>query len=95
MHIRLEPKELGEGYEFIDEIKGGVVPREFIPAVDKGIQEAMRAGVLAGYPVIDVRATLFDGSYHDVIPLSMPLRLRGVRLFARAVAMPGRKSLSR
>ena len=66
VHIRLEPQELGGGYKFVDEIKGGAVPREFIPAVDRGIQEAMRAGVLAGYPVIDVKATLFDGSYHEV-----------------------------
>ncbi|GAB6051038.1 elongation factor G [Hydrogenophilus islandicus] len=64
--IRLEPNEPGKGYEFIDAIKGGVVPREYIPAVDKGIQEASQAGVLAGYPVVDFKVTLFDGSYHEV-----------------------------
>ena len=64
--IRLEPNEAGKGYEFVDAIKGGVVPREYIPAVDKGLQDAVKSGVLAGFPVVDVRFTLFDGSYHDV-----------------------------
>ncbi|WKE64780.1 elongation factor G [Gallaecimonas kandeliae] len=64
--IRLEPQEEGKGYAFLDEVKGGVVPREFIPAVDKGIQETMTSGVLAGYPVVDVRVALVDGSSHDV-----------------------------
>ncbi|MEH6434482.1 elongation factor G [Massilia sp. DD77] len=64
--LRLEPMEPGKGYEFVDAIKGGVVPREYIPAVDKGIRETLPAGVLAGYPVVDVRATLTFGSYHDV-----------------------------
>jgi elongation factor G len=64
--LKLEPLEPGKGYEFVDAIKGGVVPREYIPAVDKGIQETLPAGVLAGYPVVDVRATLTFGSYHDV-----------------------------
>ncbi|SSW70826.1 elongation factor G [Achromobacter agilis] len=64
--LKLEPQEPGKGYEFVDAIKGGVVPREFIPAVDKGVRESLNAGVLAGYPVVDVKATLFFGSYHDV-----------------------------
>ncbi|MCS6997065.1 MAG: elongation factor G [Casimicrobiaceae bacterium] len=64
--LRLEPLEPGKGFEFVDAIKGGVVPREYIPAVQKGVQEALAAGVLAGYPVVDVRVTLFDGSYHEV-----------------------------
>jgi elongation factor G len=64
--LTLEPQPQGKGYEFVDQIKGGVVPREYIPAVDKGIQETLPAGVLAGYPVVDVRATLTFGSYHDV-----------------------------
>ncbi len=64
--LKLEPMEAGGGYEFVDAIKGGVVPREFIPAVDKGIQETLPAGVVAGYPVVDVKVTLFFGSYHDV-----------------------------
>jgi elongation factor G len=64
--IRLEPNETGKGYEFIDAIKGGTVPREFIPAVDKGLRDTLPNGVLAGFPVVDVKVTLFDGSYHDV-----------------------------
>ncbi|WP_018413332.1 elongation factor G [Methyloversatilis thermotolerans] len=64
--IKLEPNEPGKGYEFVDAIKGGTVPREFIPAVDRGLQETLPNGVLAGFPVVDVKVTLFDGSYHDV-----------------------------
>jgi elongation factor G len=64
--IILEPNEAGKGYEFVDAIKGGTVPREFIPAVDKGLKETLPNGVLAGFPVVDVKVTLFDGSYHDV-----------------------------
>ena len=64
--IKLEPNEQGKGYEFVDAIKGGVVPREYIPAVDKGLQDTLPNGVLAGFPVVDVKVTLFDGSYHDV-----------------------------
>jgi elongation factor G len=62
----MEPNELGKGFEFIDAIKGGTVPREFIPAVEKGLRETIPSGVLAGFPVVDVKVTLFDGSYHDV-----------------------------
>jgi elongation factor G len=64
--IRVEPNGAGKGYEFVDAIKGGTVPREYIPAVDKGLQETLPNGVLAGFPVVDVKVTLFDGSYHDV-----------------------------
>jgi len=64
--LKIEPNEAGKGYEFVDAIKGGVVPREFIPAVDKGLQDAVTSGVLAGFPVVDIKFTLFDGSYHDV-----------------------------
>jgi elongation factor G len=64
--LKIEPQEAGKGFEFVDAIKGGVVPREFIPAVEKGIQEALTTGVLAGYPVVDVKVTLHFGSYHDV-----------------------------
>ena len=64
--LRIEPNEAGKGYEFVDAIKGGSVPREYIPAVDKGLQDTLPSGVLAGFPVVDVRVTLFDGSYHEV-----------------------------
>jgi len=64
--IKMEPSEPGKGYEFVDAIKGGTVPREYIPAVDKGLQDSLPNGVLAGFPVVDVKVTLFDGSYHDV-----------------------------
>jgi elongation factor G len=64
--LKIEPNELGKGYEFVDAIKGGVVPREYIPAVDKGLQDSIKSGVLAGFPVVDIKFTLFDGSYHDV-----------------------------
>ena len=64
--IKIEPNVAGKGYEFVDAIKGGTVPREYIPAVDKGLQESVKSGVLAGFPVVDVKFTLFDGSYHDV-----------------------------
>jgi elongation factor G len=66
VNLKIEPNETGKGYEFIDQIKGGAVPREFIPAVDKGLKETIKAGVLAGYPIEDVKVTLYDGSYHDV-----------------------------
>jgi elongation factor G len=64
--LKIEPNEAGKGYEFVDAIKGGTVPREFIPAVDKGLRDAITSGVLAGFPVVDIKFTLFDGSYHDV-----------------------------
>jgi elongation factor G len=73
--LRIEPQEAGAGYEFVNEIKGGSVPREYIPAVDKGVQEAMAGGVLAGYPVEDVKVTLYDGSYHDVDSNEMAFKL--------------------
>jgi elongation factor G len=64
--LRVEPKDRGEGFEFVDEIKGGAIPKEFISAIEKGVKEAMDKGVLAGYPVVDITATLFDGSFHEV-----------------------------
>lgn len=74
--LRLEPMEPGgENYEFINDIKGGAVPKEYIPAVDKGCQEAMQSGVLAGYPVVDIKVTLFDGSYHEVDSSEMAFKL--------------------
>jgi elongation factor G len=75
--LKLEPLEPGTGYQFVDAIKGGVIPREFIPAVDKGIQETLKSGVLAGYPVVDVKATLTFGSYHDVDSNENAFRMAG------------------
>jgi elongation factor G len=75
--LKIEPHELGKGYEFINGIVGGTVPREFIPAVDKGIKEAVETGVIAGYPVVDVKVTLFDGSYHDVDSNEMAFKIAG------------------
>ena len=75
--LRLEPQEPGTGYEFVNQIVGGVVPREYIPAVDKGIQEQLESGVLAGYPVVDVKVTLYDGSYHDVDSSEMAFKIAG------------------
>ena len=75
VYLKLEPMEAGDGYEFVNAIKGGSVPREFIPAVDKGVQEAMAGGVLAGYPMEDVKVTLYDGSYHDVDSNEMAFKL--------------------
>jgi len=79
--IRLEPQELGKGYEFVDDVKGGAVPKEYIPSVDKGIQEAMQTGVLIGFPVIDIKATLFDGSFHDVDSSEHAFKAAGVQAF--------------
>ena len=87
--IRLEPRELGAGYEFVDEIKGGVVPREYIPAVNKGIQEAMQSGVVAGYPVIDVKATLYYGSYHEVDSSEHAFKAAGIQAFKEGVRKAG------
>jgi elongation factor G len=75
--LKIEPNEEGKGYEFINGIVGGTVPREFIPAVDKGIKEAVDTGVIAGYPVVDVKVTIFDGSYHDVDSNEMAFKIAG------------------
>lgn len=82
--IKLEPLEAGKGYEFINNIVGGVIPREFIPAVDKGIQEQLQNGVIAGYPVVDVKVTLFDGSFHDVDSNEMAFKIAGSMAFKEA-----------
>jgi len=75
--VKIEPREQGAGYEFVNAIVGGVIPKEYIPAVNKGIEEQMANGILAGYPVVDVRVTLFDGSYHDVDSSEMSFKLAG------------------
>ena len=75
--LRIEPMEAGFGYEFASEVVGGVVPKEYIPAVDKGVQEQMRNGVLAGYPVVDVKVTIYDGSYHEVDSSEMAFKMAG------------------
>ena len=75
VYLRLEPLEPGSGYEFVNDIKGGAIPKEYIPAVDKGCQEALQSGVLAGYPVEDVKVTVFDGSYHEVDSSEMAFKL--------------------
>ncbi len=79
--IKIEPQEAGKGYEFINAIVGGVIPREYIPAVDKGIQEQLQNGVIAGYPVVDVKVTLYDGSYHDVDSSEMAFKIAGSMAF--------------
>ena len=75
--LKLEPLPQGKGYEFVNGIVGGTVPREYIPAVDKGIQEAVQTGVIAGYPIVDVKVTIFDGSYHDVDSNEMAFKIAG------------------
>ncbi len=81
--IKLEPSEPGEGFVFVDEIVGGVVPKEYISSVSKGIEEQMNSGVLAGYPVLDIKATLFDGSYHDVDSNEMAFKIAGSMAFRK------------
>src|SRR5581483_4636094 len=83
--IDLEPAGPGEGYEFVDKIVGGKIPREYIPSVDLGIQEAMESGVLAGYPVVDVRVRLVDGSYHEVDSSEMAFKVAGSMAFKNAM----------
>ena len=83
--IKLEPNESGKGYEFINAVVGGAIPKEYIPAVDKGIQGAMKAGVLAGYPVVDVKVTLYDGSYHEVDSSEMAFSIAGSMAFKEAM----------
>jgi elongation factor G len=79
--IKMEPNEAGKGYEFVDAIKGGTVPREYIPAVDKGLKEALNNGVMAGFPVVDVKVTLFDGSYHEVDSSEQAFKMAAIMAF--------------
>jgi elongation factor G len=83
--IEIDPKPRGEGYEFVDKIVGGAIPRQYIPAVEKGIREAMEEGVVAGYPVIDIRITLVDGSYHEVDSSDMAFKIAGSMAFKKAM----------
>jgi elongation factor G len=75
--IQVEPQEQGAGFEFVNNIVGGVIPREFIPAVENGIREAMQTGVVSGYPVVDLKATLYDGSFHEVDSSEMAFKIAG------------------
>jgi elongation factor G len=79
--LRLEPRELGSGYQFVNELVGGAIPKEFVPAIDKGIQEQMENGIIAGFPVVDVKVSLFDGSYHDVDSNEMAFKIAGSMCF--------------
>jgi elongation factor G len=83
--LKIEPLEEGKGYEFVNGIVGGVVPREYVPAVDKGVKEALEGGVIAGYPVVDVKVTLIDGSYHDVDSNEMAFKIAGSMAFKDGV----------
>jgi len=85
--LRLEPQPSGVGYEFVNEIVGGVVPKEYIPAVDKGVQEQMKNGVIGGFPVVDVKVTLYDGSYHDVDSSEMAFKIAGSMCFKDAAKL--------
>jgi elongation factor G len=87
--LRIEPQEPGEGFEFVDEIKGGVIPREYIPAVGKGAEEAAQSGVLAGFPLVDVKVTCYDGSYHDVDSSEMAFKIAGSIGFKEGAAKAG------
>jgi len=84
-NLRIEPQERGKGFEFIDEIKGAAIPREFIPAVEKGVKEAMANGVIAGYPLVDVKVAVFDGSYHDVDSSEVAFKIAGSLAVQKAV----------
>jgi elongation factor G len=82
--IKVEPNEKGKGFEFIDAVKGGSIPREYIPAIGKGIKEALSRGILAGYPVVDVKATVFEGSYHEVDSSEAAFKIAGSMAFQDA-----------
>ncbi len=84
--LRIEPQELGSGFEFVNEIVGGVIPREYIPAVEKGVREQMENGVIGGYPMVDVKVTLYDGSYHDVDSSEMAFKIAGSMCFKEGAA---------
>jgi len=83
-YLRVEPQEPGKGYEFADEVKGGAIPREYIPAIEKGVKEAMQSGVLAGYPMVDVKTTVYDGSYHEVDSSEIAFKMAAIFAFKDA-----------
>jgi elongation factor G len=87
--LRLEPMERGKGFEFVDEIKGGIIPREYIPAIKKGIQEAMTNGVIAGYPLVDMRVAVYDGSYHEVDSSEVAFKIAAQRAMKEGVPRGG------
>jgi len=87
VYLRIEPQEDGAGYEFFDEIKGGVIPKEFIPAINKGIQEQMQNGVLAGFPLVDMKVTVYDGSYHDVDSNEMAFKIAASKCLSEGVRL--------
>ena len=87
--VRLRPRAPGEGYHFVDSIKGGVIPTKFVPAVDKGIQDAARKGVLAGYPMVDFEAEVYDGSHHSVDSSDLAFQVAGSLAFQRVAAEAG------
>lgn len=82
--LRVEPAGAGNGYEFIDEVKGGVIPKEFIPAIEKGVKEAMQSGVVAGYPMVDVKVAVYDGSYHEVDSSEVAFKMAGIFAYKEA-----------
>ncbi|PIR66622.1 MAG: elongation factor G [Parcubacteria group bacterium CG10_big_fil_rev_8_21_14_0_10_36_14] len=87
--IRVNPREEGQGFKFNDEVKGGVIPREYIPAIEKGIKESLNKGILAGYPVIDIEASVYDGSYHEVDSSEMAFKIAGSMAFSAAAKKAG------
>ncbi|MFH1413075.1 MAG: elongation factor G [bacterium] len=88
-YIRVEPQEQGAGFEFVDAVRGGVIPKEFIPAIQKGVREALDQGVLAGYPMVDIKATVFDGSYHEVDSSEIAFKMAGILAFKQACRIAG------
>lgn len=87
--LRVEPQEPGKGYEFVDEVKGGVIPKEYIPAIEKGVREALQSGVVAGYPMVDVKVAVFYGSYHEVDSSELAFKMAGIFAFKDACQKAG------
>jgi elongation factor G len=85
VYLRIEPQEAGAGYEFVDQIKGGAIPKEYIPAIDKGVQEQMKNGILAGFPLVDMKVTVYDGSYHDVDSSEMAFKIAASKCLSDGV----------